>query len=65
MKNISVFLTENFQFLDVKISIYLKRRVFVMDHAVTSIADVRHIVMTIPCRLVTSLRSVNLNVGVR
>ena len=30
MKNVSVFLSENFQFLDVKISIYLNRRVFVM-----------------------------------
>ena len=31
MKNISVFLSENFQFLEVKFSIYLNRRVFVMD----------------------------------
>ena len=30
MKNIS-FLSENFQFLEVKFSIYLNRRVFVMD----------------------------------
>ena len=30
MKNIRVFLTENFQFLEVKFSIYLNRRVFVM-----------------------------------
>ena len=30
MKNISVFLSENVQFLEVKISIYLNRRVFVM-----------------------------------
>ena len=30
MKNISVFISENFQFLDVKISIYLNSRVFVM-----------------------------------
>ena len=30
MKNISVFLSENVQFLEVKISIYLKRHVFVM-----------------------------------
>ena len=30
MKNIRVFLSENFQFLEVKISIYLNRRVFVM-----------------------------------
>ena len=31
MKNIRVFLSENFQFLEVKFSIYLNRRVFVMD----------------------------------
>ena len=30
MKNISFFLSENFQFLEVKLSIYLNRRVFVM-----------------------------------
>ena len=30
MKNISVFLSENVQFLEVKISIYLNRRVFIM-----------------------------------
>ena len=30
MKNIRVFLYENFQFLEVKFSIYLNRRVFVM-----------------------------------
>ena len=30
MKNIRVFLSENFQFLEVKFSIYLNRRVFVM-----------------------------------
>ena len=29
-KNIGVFLSENFQFLEVKFSIYLNRRVFVM-----------------------------------
>ena len=28
MKNIRVFLSENFQFLDVKFSIYLNRRVY-------------------------------------
>ena len=33
MKNIRVFfLTENFQFLEVKFSIYLNRRIFVMVH---------------------------------
>ena len=30
MNNIKVFLSENFQFLEVKFSIYLNRRVFVM-----------------------------------
>ena len=30
MKNISFFLSENVQFLEVKFSIYLNRRVFVM-----------------------------------
>ena len=30
MKNIRVFLSENFQFLEVKFSIYLNRQVFVM-----------------------------------
>ena len=31
MKSISFFLSENFQFLEVKISIYLNRNVFVME----------------------------------
>ena len=30
MKNIRIFVSENFQFLEVKVSIYLNRRVFVM-----------------------------------
>ena len=30
MKNIRVFLSQNFQFLEVKFSLYLNRRVFVM-----------------------------------
>ena len=30
MKNIRVFVSENFQFLEVKFSIHLNRRVFVM-----------------------------------
>ena len=30
MKNIRIFLSVNFQFLEVKFSIYLNRRVFVM-----------------------------------
>ena len=33
MKNIKVFLSENVQFLEVKFSIYLNRRVFVMYQA--------------------------------
>ena len=31
IKNIRVFLSENFQFLEVKFSIYLNRRVFVIN----------------------------------
>ena len=33
MKNIRDFLSEHFQFLEVKLSIYLNRRVFVMPSA--------------------------------
>ena len=33
MKNIRFFLSENFMFLEVKFSIYLNRRVFVMEDA--------------------------------
>ena len=40
MKNIRVFLPENFQFLEVKFSIYLNRRVFVM---LTSSLQMEHI----------------------
>ena len=36
----------------------------VFNNAVTSIADVRHFVMTLLLRLMTSLRTVNLNGGV-
>ena len=32
MKNIQIFLSENFPFLVVKFSIYLNRNVFVMDN---------------------------------
>ena len=32
MKNTRDFLSENFKFLEVKLSIYLNRRVFVMVH---------------------------------
>ena len=31
MKNIRLFVSENFQFLEVKVSVYLNRRVFVMS----------------------------------
>ena len=31
MKNIGVFLSENFKFLDVNFSMYLNRRVFVIN----------------------------------
>ena len=34
MTNIRIFLSENFQFLEVKISIYLNRRVLVMARTV-------------------------------
>ena len=33
-KNIRIFLSENFHFLMVKASVYLNRRVFVMENAV-------------------------------
>ena len=36
MKNIRVFLSENFQFLEVKFSIYLNRCVFVMEKKLRS-----------------------------
>ena len=36
MKNIRVFLSENFQFLEVKFSKHLNRRVFVMEHVFES-----------------------------
>ena len=39
MKKISAFLSENFQFLVVKFSIYLNRRVFVMGMRVPSNDD--------------------------
>ena len=32
MKNIRIFVSENFQFLEVKVSIYLNRRVFVVTY---------------------------------
>ena len=39
MKNIRVFLSENFQFLEVKFSLYLNRCVFVMR--ILTIAETR------------------------
>ena len=39
MKNIRVFLSENFQFLEVKFSIYLNRHVFVMPNTTNTIAQ--------------------------
>ena len=41
MKNIRIFLSENFQFWTVKFSVYLNRRVFVMDLGNTSIGTDR------------------------
>ena len=39
MKNIRVFLSEKFQFLEMKFPIYLNRRVFVMDSQYTKCID--------------------------
>ena len=36
MKNIRVFLSEKFRFLEVKFSTYLNRRVFIMCHPETT-----------------------------
>ena len=36
MKNIRIFVSENFQFLEVKVFIYLNRRVFVMGYYFSS-----------------------------
>ena len=38
MKNIKFFLSENFQFLEMKFSIYFNRRVFVMSWQETASA---------------------------
>ena len=43
MKNIRVFLSENFQFLEVKFSIYSNRRVFVMRNYESLMADRQYI----------------------
>ena len=42
MKNIRFFLSENFMFLEVKFSIYLNRRVFVMANCITC-ATCKHV----------------------
>ena len=42
MKNIRVFLSENFQFIEMKFSIYLNRRVFVMDSRQSEILIRQH-----------------------
>ena len=41
MKNIGFFLSENFQFLEVKFSIYLNRRVFVMVTILCIFANIK------------------------
>ena len=46
MKNISEFLSENVQFLVLKISIYLDRRVFVMVWPVRSYGE---LILTLRC----------------
>ena len=48
---ISDFLSENFMFLEVKFSIYLNRRVFVMSMKNKTILNVvcLHIKFTLPC----------------
>ena len=56
MKNIRVFVSENFQFLEMKFSMYLNRRVFVMSlscHRDSSlIRDMTEVVvlLTVPMR---------------
>ena len=51
MKNIRIFVSENFQFLEVKVSIYLNRRVFVMLRSGkgSSIRDMTNLVDFSPC----------------
>ena len=39
MKNIRIFLSENFQFLEVKFSLYLNRCVFIMDICLNWLSD--------------------------
>ena len=42
MKNIRIFLSENFPFLVVKFSIYLNRRVFVMAYLPTLLEELHY-----------------------
>ena len=58
MKTIRVFLSENFQFLEVKFSMYLYRRVFVMQTIETS-ASLR-ILAIYPASALTALLRVNI-----
>ena len=39
MKNIRVFLSQNFQILEVKFSIYLNRRVFIMRYFMQTVSS--------------------------
>ena len=39
MKNIRIFLSENFQFLEVKLSMYMNRRVFEMYYIIQPMRD--------------------------
>ena len=53
MKNIGVFLSENFQFLEVKFSIYLNRRVFVMILCIESSKTVNKMTLNKLVKLMT------------
>ena len=50
MKNIRVFLSQNFQFLEVKFSIYLNRRVFVMQSTYAPAEFSYESLLCIPCQ---------------
>ena len=43
MKNIRFFLSENFQFLEVKFSIYLNRRIFVLRFKASPLLQVFYV----------------------
>ena len=51
MKNIGVFLSENFHFLEIKFSIYLNRRVFVMHLQLTAICTMMYLIKDITSHL--------------